>query len=144
MCAADCPRALGGWLAGCGAATAVIYSFLVILAWFLSGGGSTRPTGTSAFPFLFVVPSVFVFTMVLSGIPAALTIWLSRRFQIRSLAFFCCSGAVIGAIGQFVLFRSFAELGWLFAAAGGAAGLTYWFVAGRHAGRDRDIAGDLA
>jgi hypothetical protein len=114
----------------------VVYSFVVVLASFLSGGGSTRPIGISAVAFLFVVPTVLAFTMVLSGIPAALTIWLSRRFRIRSLAFFCCSGAAIGAVGQYVLFRSFAELGWLFALAGLAAGLAYWFVAGRHAGRE--------
>jgi hypothetical protein len=132
MCAADCPRALGGWLAGCGAATAVICSFLVILVWFLSSGSATRPMGALAF--LLVVPSVFALTMVLSGIPAALTVWLSRRFQIRSLAFFCCSGALIGAIGQFVLFRSFVEFGLLFVVAGLVAGLTYWLVAGKHGG----------
>jgi hypothetical protein len=134
MCAADCPRALGGWLAGCGAATAVICSFLVIMVWFLSSGNSTRSMG--AFAFLPVVPSVFAFTMVLSGIPAALTIWLSRRFRIRSLAFFCCSGALIGVIGQFVLLRSFAEFALLFAVAGCAAGLAYWLVAGKHADRE--------
>ncbi|KRR09085.1 hypothetical protein CQ12_31255 [Bradyrhizobium jicamae] len=113
----------------------MIYLLLLILAWTLSGDGSTRPMGISAFGFLFVVPIVFVFTMVLSGIPAALTIWLSRKFRIRSLAFFCCGGATIGTVSQFILFRSFTELAWLFAVAGLAAGLTYWFVAGRYAGR---------
>src|SRR5689334_20310950 len=98
MGAADWSRALCGWLAGCGAATAVIYASLLSLAGILSGDGATGPFGISAFPSLMVVPSVFAFTMVLSGIPAALTIWLSRRFRIRSLAFFCGSGAVIGAV----------------------------------------------
>ena len=137
MCATDCPRALGGWLAGCCAATAVIYSFILILAWTLSGDGSTRPLGVNAFAFLLVVPSVFAFTMILSGIPAAVTIWLSRKFRMRSVAFFCCGGAAIGTVSQFILFRSFTELAWLFAVAGLAAGLTYWFVAGRHAGREK-------
>ena len=136
MCATACLRALGGWLAGCGAATAVIYASLMILAWLLSGDGSTRPMGVNAFPFLIVVPSVFAFTLVLSGIPAVLTIWLSRRFRIRSLAFFCGCGAAIGVVGQAVLFKSFAWSGLLFAVAGCASGLTYWLVAGKHAGRD--------
>jgi hypothetical protein len=91
--------------------------------------------GTSAFPFLIVAPSVFAFTMVLSGIPAALTIWLSRRFRIGSLAFFCGCGAAIGVVGQAVLFKWFAWLGLLFVVAGCAAGLTYWLVTGKHAGR---------
>jgi hypothetical protein len=135
MCAAAWPRTLGGWLAGCGAATAVIYGTLVILAGLLSGDGSTRPMGISALPFLTVVPSVFAFTMVVSGSPAALTIWLSRRFRIRSLAFFCGCGAAIGVVGQAVLFQWIAELGLLFAVAGCAAGLTYWLIAGKRAGR---------
>jgi hypothetical protein len=111
----------------------VIYASLLILAGLLSGDGATRPFGISAFPFLMVVPSVFAFTMVLSGIPAALTIWLSRRFRIRSLAFFCGSGAVIGAVGPAVLFKPVAGLAPLFAVAGCAAGMTYWLVAGKHA-----------
>lgn len=134
MCVADCLRALSGWLAGCGAATAVMYATLVISAGLLSGDGSTRPLGVSAFPLLEVVPSVFTFAMVVSGFPAALTIWLSKRFRIRSVAFFCASGASIGAVGQAVLFKPIAASALLFAVAGCAAGLAYWHVAGKHAG----------
>ena len=107
-------------MAGCLAATVVISSFAVNVQL------------SEMLPFLLLI---FAVTCVLTAIPAALTIWLSRRFQIRSFLFFACSGAAIGVLAQGFLFQSISLVSWLFVAAGSAAGLIYWFVAGRHAGR---------
>jgi hypothetical protein len=113
-------RAAGGWIAGCLAATAVISSFAV----------NVRLSEMLPFSLL-----IFAVTCVLTAIPAALAIWLSRRFRIRSFVFFACSGAAIGVLAQGFLFQFISLVSWLFVAAGSAAGLIYWFVAGRHAGR---------
>jgi len=76
---------------------------------------------------------VFVVTCLLTAIPAAIVIWLSQEFEIRSAGFFAGAGAAIGVLSITVLIRSPAVwtsgLVGLFAAAGFVAGLTYWFVA---------------
>jgi hypothetical protein len=86
---------------------------------------------------LFPALLTFVVTCLLTAIPAAAVIWLSERFQIRSVLFFSCVGAAIGTSSQTLLFRTFDWLSWLFAIAGLVAGICYWSVAGRHAGCDR-------
>jgi hypothetical protein len=114
-------RAAGGWIAGCLAATAVISSFAV----------NVRLSEMLPFSLL-----IFAVTCVLTAIPAALTVWLSRRFRTRSFVFFACSGAAIGVLAQGFLFQSISLVSWLFVVAGFAAGLTYWLVAGKHTGRE--------
>ncbi|MCC8942342.1 hypothetical protein H8A99_39535 [Bradyrhizobium sp. Arg68] len=86
---------------------------------------------------------VFPYTCVMSVIPALIIVWLAARLKTRSLAFFACAGAVAGvlSIGAFVgLNRS----SWMFAVAGLAAGAAYWFVAGRHGGRDSQLRDEPA
>ena len=143
----DTCRATGGWIAGCGAATAVISIFGLVGAPTMGPAATGIPVeftrvGIGGMPVF--VPLVFVFTCVLTGIPAALAIWLSRRFRIRSLLFFGCVGAAIGALSQSLLLRSFFPLSWLFVVAGFAAGLAYWHVAGKYAGCDGDLPGGPA
>ncbi|WP_461314451.1 hypothetical protein [Bradyrhizobium embrapense] len=83
---------------------------------------------------MLLIPSavIFVITCLLTAIPAAMVIWLSEEFDIRSAGFFADAGAAIGALSITVLLRSPAVwtsgLVCLFAAAGCVAGLTYWFV----------------
>jgi hypothetical protein len=126
-------RALKGWLAGCGTATAVIY--IAVL-----GIVATAPGGLSNFAdggvFALLLPSllVLVVTCALTGVPAALVIWLTEKFRIRSFLFYGCAGGAIGILGQTLLFRSFSIFTWLFVVAGFLAGFDYWYVAGRHAG----------
>jgi hypothetical protein len=126
-------RALKGWLAGCGTATAVIY--IAVL-----GIVATAPGGLSNFSdggvFALLLPSllVLVVTCALTGVPAALVIWLTEKFRIRSFLFYGCAGGAIGILGQTLLFRSFSIFTWLFVVAGFLAGFDYWYVAGRHAG----------
>src|SRR6516225_4062257 len=125
-------RALRGWLAACGAATACISVFFFALMAIAPGG----PLKGIALVLLFVAPVAFIITCVLTAIPSAILIWLSERFQIRSVVVFGCIGAQIGASSQTLLFWRFDAFGWLFVVAGCAAGVNYWRVAGRHAGRD--------
>ncbi|QOZ33915.1 hypothetical protein [Bradyrhizobium sp. CCBAU 53421] len=96
-----------------------------------SGGDIMRLLGGVV---VLLLPSslVFVTTCLLTAIPAAIAIWLSEEFEIRSAGFFASAGAAIGALSITVLLRSPAVwtsgLVWLFAVAGFVAGLTYWFV----------------
>lgn len=126
-----CSRAFGSWLAGCGAATAVIsavgQTFLMVTS---RGDAAQLLYGIV----LLLIPSaaVFVITCLLTAIPAAIVVWLTEGLQIRAVGFFACAGAAIGALSITVLIRSPAVwtsgLVCLFAAAGSIAGLTYWFV----------------
>jgi hypothetical protein len=124
-------RAMKGWLAACGTATAAIY-IVVLLAF---EAGRIKSIGEGIASFVVFVPLILIVTCLLTAIPAALVIWLSERFQIRSVWFFGCAGGVLGALGQTILYQSFY---FAFAApfilAGFLAGLTYWQVAARPAG----------
>jgi hypothetical protein len=134
----DCSRTFEGWLAGCGAATAVLSGFALILLMVTSGGDIARILiGIVALPF----PSflIFVGICLLTAIPAAIVIWLSEELRIRSVVFFGCIGGAIGVLIAALLFQSFISLiaGCLFGLSGCVAGLNYWYVAGRYAGQDK-------
>lgn len=124
-------RAIKGWLAACGTATAAIY--VIVLLLFEPGRIKSIEEGVMSF--VFFVPLILIVTCLLTAIPAALVIWLSERFQIRSVSFFGCAGGVLGALGQTILFQSFyLSFAALFVLAGFLAGLTYWHIAARPAG----------
>jgi hypothetical protein len=93
MSSSICFRAIKGWLAGCGAATAVICAFILVVLAIASRGDLVRFVGGSLM-LLFPAVLIFVVTCVLTGIPAALVIWLSEKFGIRSILFFGCAGTV--------------------------------------------------
>jgi hypothetical protein len=134
-----CSRSIRGWLAACGIATATIYAFLLFILVVPRGSMFFSPMGASIYTLVTAAISIFVLTVVLSGIPASAAIWLSERFRIRSLVFFGGAGAVTGALSQAVLFQSFSfPFAGIFILAGFLAGLEYWFVAGKHAGREPD------
>ncbi|QPF82316.1 hypothetical protein IC762_21390 [Bradyrhizobium genosp. L] len=126
-----CSRAFGSWLAGCGAATAAISSVGQTLLMFTSGGDVMRLLGGIVGGAL-ASALIFVLTCLLTALPAAVAIWLSEEFQIRSAAFFALAGAAIGALSITVLVPS--PVIWtsgvvsLFIVAGLVAGLTYRFV----------------
>ena len=127
-------RALKGWLAGCGTATAVIYIAVLGIVATAPGGLSINFSDGGVFALLLPSLLVLVVTCALTGVPAALVIWLTETFRIRSFLFYGCAGGAIGILGQTLLFRSFSVFTWLFVAAGFLAGFDYWYVAGRHAG----------
>ena len=92
----------------------------------------------AALPLLFLA---FLIICMVTAIPAALVIWVSEVRGIRSMLFFAGGGAVIGgSLASLLLGISLAMhfgAGWIFLLAGSAAGIAYWYVAGRFAGQDR-------
>jgi hypothetical protein len=91
---------------------------------------------------------VFVVTCVITAFPTMVMIRLSVELRTRSAVFFACAGAALGAFSISLLARS-AEIwtsgiGGLFVVAGLAAGVTYWFVAGKYAGADGHVPSDTA
>jgi hypothetical protein len=131
-------RAIGGWLAGCGAATVVLGVYILVVVGIASAGDGTTLVGGIIAAFFLVFPII----CLLTAIPAAIVIWVSEKFRIRTMAFFGCAGAGIGGLSMELLRRGFgssgpASVNLRFAIAGLAAGLVYWQIAGRYAGRGR-------
>jgi hypothetical protein len=148
MASGACSRAMKGWLAGCGAATAVIGGvawMIIAFASVSSGDLNLLAGGTAAFFVLGFL--VFLATCVLTGFPAASFVWLSERFAIRSIWFFGWAGAVTGMLSETVLAGLLGRIEPTFftclcVIAGFVAGMAYWRVAGRHAGRG--VSGGVA
>lgn len=144
-----CLRALGGWLSGCAAATVTLYAIVIFALGMVPGGEAVGLAAVAILGLAYVVPIIFITTFVLSGFPAALVIWFSEKFRLRSILFFGGAGVAIGVLIHSVLthvaLRGLAlqsTVGSPFVVAGLVAGLTYWRVAGKHAGRSR--SGDQA
>ncbi|WP_166297016.1 hypothetical protein [Bradyrhizobium sp. 2S1] len=76
-----CSRAFGGWLAGCGAATAVIAAIGQTVLMFAARGDLARLLYGIV---VLLIPSavIFVITCLLTAIPAAIAIWLSEELRI--------------------------------------------------------------
>jgi hypothetical protein len=131
-----CFRAFGGWLAGCVTATAVIVGVPTVFA-FVSASGRA-PTNLNSFrPLLGTSLFIFIVICVMTAIPAFLTIGWSMASSTRSIVFFGAAGSMLGASCISLLARSAfiwtSGIGSLFVTAGFAAGVAYWWVAGRHA-----------
>ena len=124
-------RALSGWLAGCSVVPATLYVVGLVLLAMGPGVGVIGLFG-GALALLVFALLVFVLTCLLTVIPAAFVVWFSERFETRSLLFFGCAGAAIGAATQTLLFGTFASFSLLFVLAGYLAGLAYWQFAGKH------------
>ncbi|MGY4479757.1 hypothetical protein [Bradyrhizobium sp. USDA 3364] len=126
-----CCRAFGGWLAGCGAATAVLASVVQTFLMIGSGGDIARLAGTivALLPLSFLT---FITMCFLTAIPALIVIRLAELLHAQSVVFFGCAGAAVGALCISLLAPSgaiwMAGLGELFVVAGFVAGATYWAV----------------
>jgi hypothetical protein len=132
-------RAIKGWLAACAAATAALYVLVLILFVIAPGPGdrSMAVTGEGLLASLIFFPLILILTCLLTAIPAALVIWLSERSRMRSALFFGCAGGAIGALSQTIVFLSFyVPAAVVFVPAGLVAGLTYWHIVARPAGRE--------
>jgi hypothetical protein len=104
----------------------------------------------------FALLSVFIFTVsafvaAFSFLPAVIAILVTETFGLRSIVFYALAGGLIGLfcgyslgfIGPLPRFDFDMPLGTnfeLLAAAGIAAGLVYWLIAGRNAGLWREPA----
>lgn len=127
----SCLRAMGGWLAACAAATVFVIAFVL----FILGAGNVFSVALAGSAVLFPALMVFLIICLMSGIPAAVVIWLGKKFRIRSVWFFAGAGAVIGGLSEIAFFAVVLS-GWpgvspFFALVGLIAGLVYWCVAER-------------
>ncbi|WP_145928109.1 hypothetical protein [Bradyrhizobium neotropicale] len=135
-------RVIKGWLSGCVTATiAAEVCFIVASMWENYRANVLPAASDYLMGFGITAPFVLLVIGVLTAIPAVIVIGLTERFRVRSLLFYVCSGGVTGGLGQSLLELSFFRI-WVFALAGCAAGLIYWYVAGRHAGRDHPTGED--
>lgn len=135
-----CTQAMSGWLAACAAATLAFYACGLIGLALASGGVSAITIALGIVGLISVGPPIFMITIILTGIPAALVIWASEQLRVRSAVFFGGSGAVTAILIENVLLQIFTPfsptIGLSFLMAGLAAGLAYWHIAGRYAGDD--------
>ena len=132
-------RAFVGWLAGCGAATAVYGGVGLVGAAVASGADIITLAGASITA-LFLLLWAFLIICLITAIPAAVVIWLTEKLGIRSMLFYAGCGAVIGGLSASLFLGVSLAMhlsGWIFPLAGFAAGVAYWFVAGRYARQDR-------
>ncbi|WP_441236733.1 hypothetical protein [Bradyrhizobium sp. 930_D9_N1_4] len=132
-----CPRAVNGWFRGCLTASivldVVIFATLALIAPERSAKQIVDDTFAAS---LFVFPLTLLITCVLTGPPAAILVWLAERLRIRTIWFYAVSGVAVGALFCALLFREIGSLGAAFVLAGGPAGIVYWSVAGKYAGRE--------
>ena len=98
-------RAIKGWLAACGTATAAIYVLGLLL--FITAAGTRSVTRVDFIASLILLPAILIFTCLLTAIPAALVVWISEVSRIRSALFFGFAGGAIGALSQAIVFQSF-------------------------------------
>ncbi len=128
-------RVTKGWLSGCVAATLAAEICLIVAAmWENHRAQISVPASDYLIGLGLTAPLILFAIGMLTAIPAVIVIGLTERFRVRSLLFYVCSAGVTGGLSQILFERSFNRV-WLFVLAGGAAGLSYWYVAGRHAGR---------
>jgi hypothetical protein len=140
MWSASFLRVVGGWLAGCGAVTVLFSAFVFLVLDRASPGDRMALLKVSVVGLGTTAPIIFISTVVLTALPAALVIWLSEKFRVRSILFFGCAGVAIGLLIHNVVLRALATnprgVGWPFLVYGLAAGLVYWSIAGRDAGSE--------
>jgi hypothetical protein len=130
-------RAIKGWLAACGTATAAIYVLGLLLFVIAAGARSMTVARGDFIASLILLPAILVFTCLLTAIPAALVVWISEVSRIRSALFFGFAGGAIGVLSQTIVFQSFVfPAAAFFASAGFVAGLTYWRVAAKPVGSE--------
>jgi hypothetical protein len=89
-------RAIKGWLAACGTATAAIYVLGLLLFVVAAGTRSMTVTRVDFIASLILLPVILVFTCLLTAIPAALVVWISEVSRIRSALFFGFAGGAVG------------------------------------------------
>ena len=133
----SCPRLVNGWFRGCVAATTT-FAALPIVAMILSlpQRGLEESLGVIFAYVLFALPLTLILTCLLSGIPAALVIMFGEALHIRAVLFYLAAGAAIGTFSWAITIGAYHPLGLLFALAGALAGIAYWSVAGRYAGKE--------
>jgi len=129
-------RVIKGWLSGCVVATLVVEICLIAAAmWENYRAHVSVAVWDYVVGLGLTAPFILIAIGMLTAIPAIIVIALTERFRVQSLLFYVCSGGLTGGLSQVLFERSLSRV-WLFVLAGCTAGLSYWYVAGRHAGRD--------
>jgi hypothetical protein len=100
-------RAIKGWLAACGTATAAIYVLGLLL--FITAAGTRSVTRVDFIASLILLPAILIFTCLLTAIPAALVVWISEVSRIRSALFFGFAGGAIGHCAKLSYFNRFSS-----------------------------------
>lgn len=127
-------RAIKGWFGACFTTTAVVEAIVTSLYALAIVRGMAVPSLMDILALLIEVPLILLAVCTFTALPAAIVIWLSEWFGIRSVLFYTGAGTVIGVlIGAFV----FGVAPWFFGLAGSLAGITYWVSSGRYAGQPR-------
>jgi hypothetical protein len=138
-------RALRGWLTACAAATGFISIASCFIAAVATGHFRSVVFAGSIWGLLFAAFAIFVITCLFTAIPAALVIWLGRKFQMRSIWYFAGAGAVIGILSQIAFFAGLLSRtpgkNPLYLLAGLIAGLVYWRIIERDRGGAVSAAG---
>ena len=80
MRSANFLRVAGGWLAGCGAVTVIFSAFIFLALDRASPGDRMALLKVSIVGLGTTAPIIFILTVVLTALPAALVIWLSEKF----------------------------------------------------------------
>ena len=138
-------RALGGWLAGCAAASVILYASVLAFIGRTPRDYNVDLISVGLVGLTYILPIIFVITVVLTLFPAALIVWFSEKFELRSARFFGGAGVAIAVLVNGVLALAamlsgvapYLRVSWQFIVAGLVGGLVYWLVAGKHAGRQR-------
>ncbi|MGS4883516.1 hypothetical protein [Roseibium sp. MB-4] len=130
-------RIMKGYFYGCVTAAIVLLIFLLLLSGYFSEA-IDRPTGSISAVFMVTLVLVF-FAYALSILPVTFILITAEIFHIRQLIFYTLSGAVIGFGVTRVIDDQVYTLFDLvsFMSSGALAGLVYWHIAGRDAGRGR-------
>ncbi|MBO9426255.1 MULTISPECIES: hypothetical protein [Stappiaceae] len=130
-------RIMKGYFYGCVTAAIVLLIFLLLLSGYFSEA-TDRPTGSISAVFIVTLVLVF-FAYALSILPVTFILITAEIFHIRHSIFYTLSGAVIGFGVTRVIDDQVYTLFDLvsFMSSGALAGLVYWHIAGRDAGRGR-------
>ncbi|WP_428524830.1 hypothetical protein [Roseibium sp.] len=130
-------RIMKGYFCGCVTAAILLLIFLLLLSGYFSEA-TDRPAGSIFVVFMVTLVLVF-FAYALSILPVTLILITAEMFHIQHWIFYTLSGALIGFWITIVIDGQVYSLFDLasFMSAGALAGLVYWHVAGRHAGRGR-------
>ncbi len=103
-------RPMKGWVRACFTATAAIELGLLLVVLVLSYRIGINVAVRFVAGMFVRVPLIWLVTCALTGIPAALVIFLSERLRIQSVLFFIFVGGAIGVLIAVLLFRSFISL----------------------------------
>jgi hypothetical protein len=125
MSGSEVSLAVKGWFCGCLSASAVLF-----ISGLVTTSSASGMTPGLLLVGLFLSLVHFAFIAIFTAVPAGLMIWIAHATEIRNVVASALFGTALGWFGQYV-FNPLGGTLWHFVVAGLAAGVTYWWVAGR-------------